>query len=397
MPGGLSMGGLPKGGGPDRDRKQEKGFLRGLDMHHEESVNLGDLKRLLAEQSCRCYGCGKALPDPEFEHEIDDAKVFPGGPVLISVEEGGDHGTIDRRGRWFCLACGVNHPNGVAVRRIALRREWGYLLAWDTGSHPDWKALALEMHQAVADEAVSALTRLLVSGYKAGDIWTLHESDLNLLARNPRLKGFPLRRPLPLQERVLWSGSMLSEGVDHVTMKRLMEDGKVFLLLTSEALGMEKPLLAGAAMAEAVNASQVLDPSKGPRASESVAVAVAELEPEPDDELDIVHEPPPASHTPSAASMVGSIDPFNPVAVAVEPVVVSQQVVEAIAVSVEPETAAPPVSVAVEVAPAPAARTASPSTSVPADTTTPGEEILGMAGPPPGAVFDEELEDEPPE
>ncbi len=391
MPSGLSIPKLPLGGGIERDRKQEEGRLHGTDLHLEVGVTLDDLIRLLREQEFCCAGCQTPIPEPEFSLEIDNSKVFPQGPALVKVDEGGDHGTIDRRGRWFCLACSVNHPNGIAVRKIVLKNEWGYLLAWDsTANRPNWRELGIEMHRAVADGAVSALTRILVSGYKATDIWNLHEADRNLLVRNPRLRGFPVQRPSSLRDRVLWSGTMLADGIDHVTMKRLMDEGKTFVLLTSASLGMKVPASFG--QEQVLIQSAILDPGASERVTGSVGGdnAVPQVA---NEEVVIV---PAASmkeeERTKAATVVYGLDPFNPVAVSVPDR--DSNTLREMALVVEPEPVA-------RFATASSAAMEASSASMgfgkrPVFAAT--QEVLGLAGPPPDVEFEEpSMDDEPPE
>lgn len=403
MVGGLSMGGLSRGSGPGREKPVEEARLRGVDSHLEEGMDLEDLKRLLRDQEYACHGCKALLPEPEFDLEIEGSRVYPEGPALLGVEEGGDHGFMDRRGRWFCLACAVNHPNGAVVRKIALRNDWGYLLAWDSGGlRLGWKDLAIEMHQAAKDGAVSALTRILVGGYKAGDLWSLAEPDRNLLARNPRLRGFPLRRPAPLQERVLWSGTMLADGIDHTTVHRLLEDQKVFVLLTSEALGLKKQLLGRTVEPPVSSPSPVPAPRSEPAggAAKPVPVAPAASASSDDQARQQLSEAASAAlegvdafsfmSTPLAAEPLDDPAVEVPVeAVAVAPVAPkAPPAMEVIAE--EPKAAAPVVEEPVEAPPAKPAPAA--------DATTPGEEILGLAGPPPGVEEEDDLiEEEPPD
>ena len=403
MVGGLSMGGLSRGSGPGREKPVEEPRLRGVDTHLEEGMDLEDLKRLLRDQEYACHGCKTLLPEPEFDLEIEGARVYPEGPALLGIEEGGDHGFMDRRGRWFCLACAVNHPNGVVVRKIALKNDWGYLLAWDSGGlRLGWKDLAVEMHRAASDGAVSALTRILVSGFKAGDLWSLAEPDRNLLARNPRLRGFPLRRPAPLQERVLWSGTMLADGIDHTTVHRLLEDQKIFVLLTSAALGLKKQLLGRPV--EAPVSAPCPAPAPRPEAAggdRPAPVAPAASVP-PDDPARQLRE--------AASAALEGVDAFRFMStpLAAEPLGgPAEAAPDEAAPVVVPKPKALPAAKAVEEAPVVAlvvvegpAAVEAPSTkpTPPADATTPGEEILGLAGPPPGAEGEDEvIEEEPPD
>lgn len=416
MVGGLSMGGLSRGSGPGREKPVEEPRLRGADTHLEEGMDLEDLKRLLRDQEYACHGCKALLPEPEFDLEIEGSRVYPEGPALLGIEEGGDHGFMDRRGRWFCLACAVNHPNGAVVRKIALKNDWGYLLAWDSGGlRLGWKDLAVEMHRAAEDGAVSALTRILVGGYKAGDLWSLAEPDRNLLARNPRLRGFPLRRPAPLQERVLWSGTMLADGIDHTTVHRLLEDQKVFVLLTSAALGLKKQLLGRPVEPPPTPSASPTPAPRSEAASGGQAAPVAPAATAPPQD-------PGRQHLSEAASAaLEGVDAFSfmsaplaaepleepvaevPAAPAVE--VAAKPKAEPGAQAIEASRAADPAAVEAPVpvaeVPVEATPAAPPAPTKPApaaDATTPGEEILGLAGPPPGVEGEDEVsEEEPPD
>jgi hypothetical protein len=415
MVGGLSMGGLSRGSGPGREKPVEEPRLRGVDTHLEEGMDLEDLKRLLRDQEYACHGCKALLPEPEFDLEIEGSRVYPEGPALLGIEEGGDHGFMDRRGRWFCLACAVNHPNGAVVRKIALKNDWGYLLAWDSGGlRLGWKDLAVEMHRAAEEGAVSAMTRILVGGYKAGDIWTLAEPDRNLLARNPRLRGFPLRRPAPLQERVLWSGTMLADGIDHTTVHRLLEDQKVFVLLTSAALGLKKQLLGRPVEPPAASASSTPTPRvEAVSGGQHAPVAPAAVVPPEDPGRQQLSE--------AASAALEGVDAFSFMSAPLAAEPLEEPVAEVPAAPVAEVAAKPKAQpgakggeatqaadsvvveepVAVVEAPVEASAAASPAPAKPtqaADGATPGEEILGLAGPPPGVEGEDEVsEEEPPD